>query len=183
MQITDTPIADLKIISPDVFADKRGFFTELYNEERYQSFGIKNKFVQDNLSKSCYGVVRGLHFQKGSSAQAKLVQVIMGKVWDVAVDLRPGSSTYGQWYGVELSGDNHLQYLIPRGFAHGFLVLSPEAVFTYKVDNTYVPESEASLQWNDPQVAIEWPINPEEVILSEKDLKKALPLSEAEVFE
>ena len=100
MQITDTPIADLKIISPDVFADKRGFFTELYNEERYRSLGITNKFVQDNLSKSCYGVVRGLHFQKGSSAQAKLVQVIMGKVWDVAVDLRPGSATYGQWYGV-----------------------------------------------------------------------------------
>ena len=159
MQIIDTPIADLKIISPDVFADKRGFFTELYNEERYHSFGIKNKFVQDNLSKSCYGVVRGLHFQKGSSAQAKLVQVIMGKVWDVAVDLRPGS------------GDNHLQYLIPRGFAHGFSVLSDIAIFSYKCDNLYDKQSEGGIVFDDPTLAIDWKIPKDKMIVSPKDME------------
>ncbi len=171
MQITDTPIADLKIISPDVFADKRGFFTELYNEERYRSLGITNKFVQDNLSKSCYGVVRGLHFQRGSSAQAKLVQVIMGKVWDVAVDLRPGSATYGQWYGVELSGDNHLQYLIPRGFAHGFSVLSDIAIFSYKCDNLYDKQSEGGIVFDDSTLAIDWKIPKDKMIVSPKDME------------
>ena len=170
MQITDTPIADLKIISPDVFADKRGFFTELYNEERYRSLGITNKFVQDNLSKSCYGVVRGLHFQRGSSAQAKLVKVIVGKVWDVAVDLRQGSSTYGKWFGVELSDENHLQFLIPRGFAHGFSVLSPTAIFSYKCDNLYDKQAEGGIIYNDPTLAIDWKVPVDKMIVSDKDL-------------
>ena len=170
MQITDTPIADLKIISPDVFADKRGFFTELYNEERYRSLGITNKFVQDNLSRSSYGVVRGLHLQKGESAQAKLVKVIVGKVWDVAVDLRQGSSTYGKWFGVELSDENHLQFLIPRGFAHGFSVLSPTAIFSYKCDNLYDKQAEGGIIYNDPTLAIDWKVPVGEMIVSDKDL-------------
>ena len=131
MEIIETPIKDLIVVRPDVFADSRGYFTELYNENRYRAYGIDNNFVQDNLSRSSYGVVRGLHLQKGESAQAKLVKVIVGKVWDVAVDLRQGSSTYGKWFGVELSDENHLQFLIPRGFAHGFSVLSPTAIFSY----------------------------------------------------
>ena len=170
MQIIDTPIADLKIISPDVFADKRGFFTELYNEERYRSLGITNKFVQDNLSRSSYGVVRGLHLQKGESAQAKLVKVIVGKVWDVAVDLRQGSSTYGEWFGVELSDENHLQFLIPRGFAHGFSVLSPTAIFSYKCDNLYDKQAEGGIIYNDPTLAIDWKVPVDEMIVSDKDL-------------
>ncbi len=170
MQITDTPIADLKIINPDVFADKRGFFTELYNEERYRSLGITNKFVQDNLSRSSYGVVRGLHLQKGESAQAKLVKVIVGKVWDVAVDLRQGSSTYGEWFGVELSDENHLQFLIPRGFAHGFSVLSPTAIFSYKCDNLYDKQAEGGIIYNDPTLAIDWKVPVDKMIVSDKDL-------------
>ena len=145
MEIVETPIKDLIIVRPDVFADSRGYFTELYNENRYRAYGIDNNFVQDNLSRSSYGVVRGLHLQKGESAQAKLVKVIVGKVWDVAVDLRQGSSTYGKWFGVELSDENHLQFLIPRGFAHGFSVLSPTAIFSYKCDNLYDKQAEGGI--------------------------------------
>ena len=170
MEIVETPIKDLIIVRPDVFADSRGYFTELYNENRYRAYGIDNNFVQDNLSRSSYGVVRGLHLQKGESAQAKLVKVIVGKVWDVAVDLRQGSSTYGEWFGVELSDENHLQFLIPRGFAHGFSVLSPTAIFSYKCDNLYDKQAEGGIIYNDPTLAIDWKVPVGEMIVSDKDL-------------
>lgn len=170
MEIVETPIKDLIIVRPDVFADSRGYFTELYNENRYRAYGIDNNFVQDNLSRSSYGVVRGLHLQKGESVQAKLVKVIVGKVWDVAVDLRQGSSTYGKWFGVELSDENHLQFLIPRGFAHGFSVLSPTAIFSYKCDNLYDKQAEGGIIYNDPTLAIDWKVPVGEMIVSDKDL-------------
>ena len=170
MEIVETPIKDLIIVRPDVFADSRGYFTELYNENRYRAYGIDNNFVQDNLSRSSYGVVRGLHLQKGESAQAKLVKVIVGKVWDVAVDLRQGSSTYGKWFGVELSDENYLQFLIPRGFAHGFSVLSPTAIFSYKCDNLYDKQAEGGIIYNDPTLAIDWKVPVGEMIVSDKDL-------------
>ena len=170
MEIVETPIKDLIIVRPDVFADSRGYFTELYNENRYRAYGIDNNFVQDNLSRSSYGVVRGLHLQKGESVQAKLVKVIVGKVWDVAVDLRQGSSTYGKWFGVELSDENHLQFLIPRGFAHGFSVLSPTAIFSYKCDNLYDKQAEGGIIYNDPTLAINWKVPVGEMIVSDKDL-------------
>ena len=170
MEIVETPIKDLIVVRPDVFADSRGYFTELYNENRYRAYGIDNNFVQDNLSRSSYGVVRGLHLQKGESAQAKLVKVIVGKVWDVAVDLRQGSSTYGKWFGVELSDENHLQFLIPRGFAHGFSVLSPTAIFSYKCDNLYDKQAEGGIIYNDPTLAIDWKVPVGEMIVSAKDL-------------
>lgn len=170
MEIVETPIKDLIVVRPDVFADSRGYFTELYNENRYRAYGIDNNFVQDNLSRSSYGVVRGLHLQKGESAQAKLVKVIVGKVWDVAVDLRQGSSTYGKWFGVELSDENHLQFLIPRGFAHGFSVLSPTAIFSYKCDNLYDKQAEGGIIYNDPTLAIDWKVPVGEMIISDKDL-------------
>ncbi len=170
MEIVETPIKDLIVVRPDVFADSRGYFTELYNENRYRAYGIDNNFVQDNLSRSSYGVVRGLHLQKGESAQAKLVKVIVGKVWDVAVDLRQGSSTYGEWFGVELSDENHLQFLIPRGFAHGFSVLSPTAIFSYKCDNLYDKQAEGGIIYNDPTLAIDWKVPVDKMIVSDKDL-------------
>lgn len=170
MEIIETPIKDLIVVRPDVFADSRGYFTELYNENRYRAYGIDNNFVQDNLSRSSYGVVRGLHLQKGESAQAKLVKVIVGKVWDVAVDLRQGSSTYGKWFGVELSDENHLQFLIPRGFAHGFSVLSSTAIFSYKCDNLYDKQAEGGIIYNDPTLAIDWKVPVDKMIVSDKDL-------------
>lgn len=170
MEIVETPIKDLIVVRPDVFADSRGYFTELYNENRYRAYGIDNNFVQDNLSRSSYGVVRGLHLQKGESAQAKLVKVIVGKVWDVAVDLRQGSSTYGKWFGVELSDENHLQFLIPRGFAHGFSVLSPTAIFSYKCDNLYDKQAEGGIIYNDLTLAIDWKVPVDKMIVSDKDL-------------
>lgn len=170
MEIVETPIKDLIVVRPDVFADSRGYFTELYNENRYRAYGIDNNFVQDNLSRSSYGVVRGLHLQKGESAQAKLVKVIVGKVWDVAVDLRQGSSTYGKWFGVELSDENHLQFLIPRGFAHGFSVLSSTAIFSYKCDNLYDKQAEGGIIYNDPTLAIDWKVPVDKMIVSDKDL-------------
>ena len=170
MEIVETPIKDLIVVRPDVFTDSRGYFTELYNENRYRAYGIDNNFVQDNLSRSSYGVVRGLHLQKGESAQAKLVKVIVGKVWDVAVDLRQGSSTYGKWFGVELSDENHLLFLIPRGFAHGFSVLSPTAIFSYKCDNLYDKQAEGGIIYNDPTLAIDWKVPVDKMIVSDKDL-------------
>lgn len=171
MEIIKTPIKDLIVIQPRVFTDARGFFFETYNEERYREAGITNKFVQDNMSKSSYGVVRGLHFQKPPYTQAKLVQVIEGAVLDVAVDLRSGSETYGQWYAVELSADNHLQFLVPRGFAHGFSVLSETAVFSYKCDNFYNPSSEGGVIFNDPDLNIDWRIPADKMVFSDKDMK------------
>ena len=174
MEVIKTPIKDLVVIKPRVFADARGFFFETYNEARYREAGIMQQFVQDNISKSSYGVVRGLHFQKPPYSQAKLVQVIEGAVLDVAVDLRYDSETYGQWYAVELTSENHLQFLIPRGFAHGFAVLSETAVFTYKCDNLYHPESEGGIMYNDPTLNIDWGIPSEKALISEKDTKHPL---------
>ena len=174
MEIIKTPIKDLVVIKPRVFADARGFFFETYNEERYREAGITQQFVQDNISKSSYGVVRGLHFQKPPYSQAKLVQVIEGAVLDVAVDLRSDSATYGQWHAVELTAENHLQFLIPRGFAHGFAVLSETAIFTYKCDNLYHPESEGGIIYNDPTLNIDWRIPADKALISEKDTKHPL---------
>ena len=169
MEIIKTPIEDLVIIKPRVFLDARGYFYETYNEARYQEAGVKQKFVQDNLSKSSYGVVRGLHFQKEEFSQAKMVSVVVGTVYDVAVDLRPDSPTYGQWYGVELSAENHLQFLIPRGFAHGFSVLSEEAIFTYKCDNLYAPQAEGGVRFDDPTLNIDWKVPTDKAVVSDKD--------------
>lgn len=159
------------IIEPRVFGDSRGYFFESFSERNFKEQVADVDFVQDNESKSCYGVVRGLHFQKPPYAQSKLVRVVKGRVLDVAVDLRKGSPTYGKHVSVELTEDNHRQFFIPRGFAHGFAVLSEEAVFQYKCDNYYAPQSEGAVAWNDPDLGIDWGIPVENVILSEKDLK------------
>lgn len=169
----DTSIDGVYIIEPTVFGDERGYFMETYSKEEFAKIGITNDFVQDNQSKSKKGVLRGLHFQRENS-QAKLVRCIKGKVFDVAVDLRPGSKTYGKWEGVILSDENKKMFLIPRGFAHGFLVLSDEAEFTYKCDDIYNPNAEGGLFWNDKDVNIKWPmddIKEEELLTSPKDSK------------
>lgn len=171
---TETGIEGLYVIEPTVFADNRGFFMETYSKRDFEEIGIKNDFVQDNHSKSTKGVLRGLHFQK-EYAQAKLVRVIKGEVYDVAVDLRKDSNTYGKYYGVILSEENKLQFMIPRGFAHGFLVLSDEAEFIYKTDDFYHPGDEGGLLWNDPAIGVEWPLEKvggiQNIIQSEKDKK------------
>ena len=174
MEIITTPIKDLLIVKPKIFTDDRGFFFETYNENRYKELGINQNFVQDNQSKSSYGVIRGLHFQHNPYCQSKLVSVTIGKVWDVAVDLRANSATYGQWYGVELTEENHLQFLIPRGFAHGFSVLSKTAFFSYKCDNFYNPAADGGILFNDPDLNIDWKIPTDKMILSEKDTKHPL---------
>ncbi|MCQ2332425.1 MAG: dTDP-4-dehydrorhamnose 3,5-epimerase [Paludibacteraceae bacterium] len=171
MEIVETGIEGLLIVKPQVFGDARGFFFETYNEKRYKNAGIDYKFVQDNISSSQYGVVRGLHFQKPPYSQTKLVQVIEGSVLDVAVDLRSGSSTYGKWFSVELTSENHWQFLIPRGFAHGFSVLSEKAMFTYKCDNLYNPSSEGGVRFDDPTLNIDWRIDLNKAITSDKDKK------------
>jgi len=182
MEYIKTEIDGVYIIEPRVFNDARGYFMEAWKEEEFnQNIGYV-KFIQDNESKSSYGVLRGLHYQKGAFSQAKLVRVIKGRVLDVAVDIRKSSPTFGKHVMVELSEDNKRQFFIPRGFAHGFLVLSEEAIFTYKVDNPYAPTEEAGIRWNDPALAIEWPIDPVAVQTSEKDLKQPL-LKEAQLFE
>ena len=155
---------------------------EAWKQEEFNAHVGHVEFIQDNESKSSYGVLRGLHYQKGDASQAKLVRVIKGRVVDVAVDIRRGSPTFGKHVMVELSEDNKRQFFIPRGFAHGFLVLSDEAIFTYKVDNPYAPQQDAGIRWNDPDLGIEWPIDPKEVITSEKDLKQPL-LKDAVVFD
>ena len=169
MNIIKTEIEGLVVIEPRVFGDDRGYFFESFNEQEFCEKVGDVRFVQDNESKSRYGVVRGLHFQKGEFAQAKLVRVVSGAVLDVAVDLRKGSPTYGKYHAEVLSGENHRQMFIPRGFAHGFSVLSDEVVFQYKCDNFYCPSSEGAIAWNDPDLAIDWRIPAEAVILSEKD--------------
>ena len=169
----DTSIEGVCIIETTVFGDNRGYFMETYSQKDFEELGLNYNFVQDNQSKSKKGVLRGLHFQKENS-QAKLVRVIKGEVFDVAVDLRPGSETYGKWEGVRLSEENKKMFMIPRGFAHGFLVLSDEAEFTYKCDDIYNPNAEGGLAWNDPDVAIDWPlenIKEDELLTSEKDAK------------
>ena len=169
MPFIPTKIKDVVIFEPRIFTDDRGYFFETYNEKLFNDNGITAKFVQDNQSKSSYGVIRGLHFQKGEHAQAKLVRVLQGSVLDVAVDLRAGSETYGKYVAVELSDVNNLQLFIPRGFAHGFSVLSRTAVFVYKCDNLYCKESEGGIDCNDPDLGIDWQIPAEDRVLSEKD--------------
>ena len=182
MEYKKTTIEGVYIIEPKVFKDARGYFFEAWKKEEFEQHIGKVEFVQDNESKSSYGVLRGLHYQKGDCSQAKLVRVIKGKVLDVAVDIRKSSTTFGKYVMVELSDENKRQFFIPRGFAHGFLVLSDEAIFTYKVDNAYAPQADAGIRWNDPDINIQWPIDPAQVQTSEKDLKQPF-LKDAEVFE
>ncbi len=170
MNIIQTGIEGLLIIEPKVFGDERGYFFESYSERDFTEAVGPVKFVQDNESKSRYGVLRGLHFQKEPYAQAKLVRVVSGAVLDVAVDLRKGSPTFGQHFSVELTGENHRQFFIPKGFAHGFCVLSEEVVFQYKCDEFYHPEAEGGIAWNDPDLAIDWRLPAADLILSPKDL-------------
>lgn len=169
INVIKTEIEGVVIIEPKVFGDSRGYFFESWSQKDFDELVRPIKFVQDNESKSCYGVLRGLHFQKGEHAQSKLVRVVKGSVLDVAVDIRKGSSTFGKHVAVELTADNHRQFFIPRGFAHGFVVLSEEAVFQYKCDNLYAPQSEGAIMWNDPTIGIDWQIPAEDVILSAKD--------------
>ena len=182
MEYIETKIKGVFIIEPKVFQDARGHFMEAWKQAEFDEHVGRTVFIQDNESKSSFGVLRGLHYQKGDASQAKLVRVIKGKVLDVAVDIRKSSPTFGQHVMVELSEENKRQFFIPRGFAHGFLVLSDEAIFTYKVDNPYAPQCDAGIRWNDPDLGIEWPIDPAKVLTSEKDLKQPL-LKDAEVFE
>ncbi len=169
MNFIKTKIDGLLIVEPKVFEDSRGYFFEAYNRQVFEKEGLHYDFVQDNQSFSTYGTVRGLHFQKGEAAQAKLVRVISGRVLDVAVDLRPGSPTFGKHEAVELTGENQRMFLIPRGFAHGFSVLSETALFTYKCDNFYNKAAEGGLLYNDPALEIDWQVPADKVVLSEKD--------------
>lgn len=166
MKVRTCEISGLLIIEPKVFGDARGFFVETWHRQRYREAGLDVDFVQDNLSASCRGTIRGLHFQN-PRAQGKLVWVIEGEVFDVAVDLRRSSPTFGRWHGLNLSSENRLQFYIPPGFAHGFAVLSPRAIFAYKCTEFYSPADELTLQWNDPDVGVPWPFS--DPILSEKD--------------
>jgi dTDP-4-dehydrorhamnose 3,5-epimerase len=169
MKVIKTAIEDVVIIEPDVFGDARGYFFESYSQKKFNEQVREVKFVQDNESKSKYGVLRGLHFQKGKDAQSKLVRVVKGRVLDVAVDIRKGSPTFGKYVAVELTEDNHRQLFVPRGFAHGFSVLSEEAIFQYKCDNLYAPQAEGAIAWNDPEIGIDWGLPAEDVLLSAKD--------------
>lgn len=169
MEIIKTSIDGVVIIQPRLFKDERGYFFESFSQREFDEKVRPVRFVQDNESKSSYGVLRGLHFQKPPFAQSKLVRVIKGAVLDVAVDIRKGSPTFGQHVAVELTEENHLQFFIPRGFAHGFCVLSDEVIFQYKCDNFYVPQHEGALAWDDPDLGIDWKIPAERVVLSEKD--------------
>lgn len=172
MKFIKTEIDGLYVLEPKVFGDNRGYFMETYNLNDFRNEGLNYTFIQDNESKSKRGVLRGLHFQK-TFPQAKLVRVLSGEVFDVAVDLRENSKTYGKWYGIILSSENKKQFLVPRGFAHGYLVLSEEATFAYKCDEFYHPEDEGGIMYNDPDVGVLWPYDGE-IILSEKDKKHPL---------
>lgn len=184
MDYIKTEIEGVWILRPRVFEDARGYFMETWRESDFNDhIGKEVRFVQDNQSRSCRGVLRGLHYQKGEASQAKLVRVLQGCVLDVAVDLRHDSPTFGKHVAVELSEENKLQLFIPRGFAHGFQVLSETAVFTYKVDNRYAPEAECSIRYNDPTIGIAWPLTGEgEILLSEKDLHHAVSFAQADKF-
>lgn len=183
MNIIRTEIPEVVIIEPKVFGDNRGYFFESFSERDFAAQVREVKFVQDNESKSCYGVLRGLHFQKPPHAQSKLVRVVKGRVLDVAVDIRKGSPTFGKYVAVELSEDNHRQFFVPRGFAHGFAVLSEEAVFQYKCDNYYAPQSEGAVAWDDPDLAIDWKVPSDKVILSEKDRNHPMLKDAPEIFD
>ena len=174
MNIIETALPGVLIIEPRVFGDARGYFFESWNQAAYEAAGITGNWVQDNESKSCFGVLRGLHYQAAPYTQAKIVRAFFGTVLDVVVDIRKGSPTYGRHIAVELSGENKRQLYIPRGFAHGFVVLSDEAVFAYKCDNNYMPSSERGIMFNDPELAIDWRIPPDKILLSEKDKKHPL---------
>lgn len=170
MEVIKTDIEGVFIIEPKVFGDNRGYFFESFNVREFaEKTGKEVNFVQDNESMSRYGVLRGLHFQLPPYSQSKLVRVVKGKVLDVAVDIRKGSSTYGKYVSCEMTGENKRQFFVPKGFAHGFCVLSDDAVFQYKCDDFYHPEAEGAIAWNDPAIAINWPITVDEIILSEKD--------------
>lgn len=183
INVIETSIPGAVIIEPRVFGDARGYFFESWSERDFAAAVRDINWVQDNESKSRYGVLRGLHFQKGRHSQSKLVRVVSGRVLDVAVDIRRGSPTFGQHVACELSGENHRQFFIPRGFAHGFAVLSEEAVFQYKCDNFYEPASEGAIAWNDPALGIDWGLPEADILLSEKD-KHHLPLADVpELFD
>jgi dTDP-4-dehydrorhamnose 3,5-epimerase len=184
MNFIRTEISDVVIIEPKVFGDDRGYFVETFRQDKLEEFlGFKVSFVQDNESKSTYGVLRGLHFQLPPHAQTKLVRVIEGKVLDVAVDIRKNSPTFGQHVAIELSGENKRQLFVPRGFAHAFLVLSETATFAYKVDNYYSPECDRGLAYNDPDIGIQWPMELRELLLSEKDTKQPFLKNANELFD
>ena len=174
MEVIRTDIPDVVIIEPRVFGDSRGYFFESWSQREFDALVRPVRFVQDNESSSSYGVVRGLHFQKGAFSQSKLVRVVEGTVLDVAVDIRRGSPTFGRHVAVELDADSHRQLFIPRGFAHGFSVLSQHAVFQYKCDNYYAPQAESAIAWNDPALGIDWRVSEEDAILSEKDRRHPL---------
>ena len=171
MEVSETDIPGVKVIFPDCHRDSRGYIAETYNEERYRAAGIDAVFVQDNESCSSRGVLRGLHWQAGAHAQAKLVRVVRGAVWDVAVDIRKGSPTFGKSVSCELTAENGRQFFIPRGFAHGFVVLEDNTICSYKCDNLYCREAERGLQLNDPALGIKWPWPGRDFLLSDKDMK------------
>ena len=181
MKLKNTPLQDCYIIEPTIFTDERGYFFEKFNEKKFEELtGLNGHFVQDNISKSTYGVLRGLHLQKAERAQAKLVSCLEGAVWDVAVDVRQDSPTFGKWFGVELSAENKLQFYVPRGFAHGFSVISETAVFAYKCDNYYNKESEGGIIYNDKELGIDWKLRQTDIVLSDKD--KIQPIFAARNF-
>lgn len=183
INVIQTEIPGVVIIEPKLFGDDRGYFMETWSQKDFDEQVRPIKFVQDNESKSSYGVLRGLHFQKGKDAQSKLVRVQKGRVLDVAVDIRKGFPTFGKHVMVELTGENHRQFFIPRGFAHGFVVLSEEAVFQYKCDNLYAPQSEGAIVWNDPALGIDWQISVEDVMLSAKDKLHPTLANSPEIFD
>lgn len=183
MEFTRTAIHDVVVIEPKVHGDSRGYFVETFRQDAFEAFiGHKVNFCQDNESKSSKGVLRGLHYQLAPAAQSKLVRVIQGRVLDVAVDIRQGSPTFGQHVAVELSADNKKQMFVPRGFAHGFIVLEDDTVFAYKVDNYYSPENDRGIAFDDPAIGINWQLNTNELQLSQKDTQQPL-LSQADVFD
>ena len=171
MEFIDTGIEGLFVLEPKVFGDNRGYFMESFRNDHFEKRGIDVQFIQDNESSSNYGVLRGLHYQCGAHAQSKLVKVVQGKVFDVAVDIRSNSPTYRKSFGIELSAENKKQLFIPAGFAHGFVVLSESAIFQYKVDNLYSKESEGGIIFNDPELAVDWKIDEQDILLSDKDKK------------
>ncbi len=171
MEVQKTEIDGLLVIRPKVFEDSRGYFFESYNEKLFREAGVDTRFVQDNQSRSSYGVIRGLHMQKKPHAQAKLLRVLEGAIYDVAVDMREGSPTFGKWYGLEITSANRIQLFIPAGFCHGFSVLSDTTTVLYKCDVFYHPESEAGIRYNDPELGIDWKIPADQVSVSEKDSK------------
>lgn len=183
INVIETAIPQLLILEPKVFGDERGYFMESWSQRDFEAAVCPIHFVQDNESKSRYGVLRGLHYQKGRFSQSKLVRVVSGRVLDVAVDIRRGSPWFGQHVACELSGENHRQFFIPRGFAHGFAVLSEEAVFQYKCDNPYAPQQEGAIAWDDPSLGIDWRIPVADILLSEKDKHHPLLAQAKELFD